>query len=81
MTAKLELLPTPPMQSKQDVVRMLKDWLEQAERGEIIGLALIGVSHDECTMTAFEPGPNMALLIAATVRLQHRILHYGDDAV
>lgn len=71
----------PKTQEHRDgVVKALKNMLETAERGELLGIAIAAVDNEGCTQTAFEAGVSIATLMGATERLKFRLLNYqaGD---
>lgn len=65
---------------REGVIKTLKNMLEIAERGELLGIAVAAVDNEGYTQTAFEPGDNIVTLIGANERLKHRLLEYryGD---
>lgn len=72
----------PKSQEHRDgVVKTLKNMLEIAERGELLGIAIAAVDNVGFTQTAFEPGDNIATLIGANERLKLRLLEYREGDV
>ncbi|CAI2936257.1 hypothetical protein [Aminobacter niigataensis] len=72
----------PKSQEHRDgVVKTLKNMLEIAERGDLLGIAIAAVDNEGCTQSAFEPGISIATLIGANERLKHRLLEYRDGDV
>lgn len=67
-----------PQGHKDGVVKTLKNFLEIAERGELLGIAIAAVDNEGCTRTAFEPGDNLATMIGANERLKHRLLEFRE---
>lgn len=69
----------PKTQEHRDgVVKALKNMLEAAERGELLGIAIAAVDNEGCTQTTFEPGTSIATLVGATERLKDRLLDYQE---
>lgn len=61
-------------QVQLDTVKMLKDWLEQAERGEFVGVAICGVVRSGEVQTNVADHNNHPALVGAVTILQGRLL-------
>ena len=55
------------------VVDMLCEWLVRAQKGEITGIAIAGISYDGSATTQFSQCTNTATLQGALARLQYRM--------
>jgi hypothetical protein len=76
-----EIVTLKTRQAKVDaaVVALLESYLEQARRGEIIAIAIAGVSPEFATVTGSSGAEAFAPLVGAVAVLQHRMLavHLG----
>jgi len=69
--------------SRADVVKMLRDALERAERGEIIAIGLAVVHSDNAVATSFDTGHaahGWARLLGASTLLTDRLVRHGDPS-
>lgn len=69
----VELKPR-PLAISGEVVAMLKEYLEMAEKGEIIGLAMAGILPDGSCITSAPSSDHFQRIIGAVAILQHRML-------
>jgi hypothetical protein len=63
----------------RDIIAKLEDALAKARAGELSSIGLAVVYRDGSTGTGWSDAPSIGLLIAATTRLQHRLLKIGDE--
>jgi hypothetical protein len=61
---------------RDDVIIALKNMLELAERGELVGIAVAAVDIEGGARLAFEPGDNLVTLIGANELVKLRLLEY-----
>lgn len=70
---------TSPELCRSDVVRLLEEMLEEAKRGEFIGVAIAAVTADQSSRTRWSRCDNTILLDGAVMRLHHRLQQtFGD---
>jgi len=70
---KLELVPIGAKVEADGVVIVLEDMLERARKGEIVAIALAGITHDRCSITTYYVGEQATMLVGATYRLLRRV--------
>ncbi|MCC0013675.1 MAG: hypothetical protein H6877_10195 [Rhodobiaceae bacterium] len=58
----------------KSVVDILRNWLEQAERGDLVALAICGVEPDGSTNTQVSESDHFHTLLSAVTILQFRLL-------
>lgn len=62
------------------VVEALEDALALARRGHLVGVAIAAATSDRCEATMYARGDaSLSTLLAATLRLQGRLLVHQDD--
>lgn len=64
----------------EETVRLLREYLEQAERGEIVGFAIVAIkpSHNFSTQWT-EPGGFRNSIMAGALTLNHRVGKTVDE--
>lgn len=62
-----------------NVISTLEETLAMARQGKLSSVGVVVVYRDGSTGTGWSSAPSMGLLIAATVRLQHRLIQMGDE--
>lgn len=82
MSAELKEFPnTRRQECKDDCVKLLKEVLERAEKGEIIGCAISVIVDDQRTQSMWSETDHVALLLGAVTltkaRLEREIM--SDD--
>lgn len=70
---KLRLLPSPsdPVPS---VVEMLEDMLQRARAGEIVAVAIVGITRDGSAMRFWEPNNRSIELVGGVSIMQNRLI-------
>lgn len=64
-----------------DVVRILKEWLERAESGDLVQVSICGVNADHSTRSESSMCDCFQLALAAVTVLQHRMLEEQRSGV
>lgn len=72
--AEVVKLKTYAAQANESAVRVLEEWLEMAKRGEIIAVAIAGLTADRAAMTHISATDPFVALAGAVSILQHRML-------
>lgn len=76
--SNLVVLKPPAPEPDETVVRLLRDILERAERGEIVAFAGVAVLRDGCTLEAWTKSRVMTLL-GAMSSLVNRIAAWTNE--
>lgn len=76
MTKVAKLVDARPVH--QDVVALLRNALERAERGEIEAIVLAAQSVERCIATAYAGEPDVYRLVGAIESLKRRIMDNED---
>ncbi len=63
--------------SRADVLALLRELMERAERGEIVAVGICAVHPDNSIGTIFEAGKSWASLGWASVELTERLREHG----
>jgi hypothetical protein len=76
--AKAELRVIPAEPPGEDVIEKLELALERARKGELSSVAIVGVTREGLTWSAWSAIPSLSTLVGAVVRLQHDLLRDDD---
>lgn len=74
---KLHVIDAEPLGT--GIVEHLEDALQMAREGKLSSVGLAVVYRDGSTGTSWSELPSIGLLIAATTRLQNRLLKIGEE--
>lgn len=69
----VELKPFKAVANEQTLA-ILRDWLDMAERGEIVSVAIAAIGPDGKSFTAASQAEPLQTLLGAVTILQHRML-------
>lgn len=63
----------------ETIVKLLRDMLERAERGDIIAIAVATILPDLSTGSAYKLGDaSLCEVVGAVELLKHRVLNHSD---
>lgn len=74
MALPLSIVPQLPKETtRTETVELLRRWLEMAESGSLIEVALVGVERDGATMSTRSTSGDISRLLGGVARLAYRI--------
>ena len=74
MSVRVVELKTRTIELNESVIKMLRDFLEQAERGEIVAAVIAAVTPSGASITEASGSDHLQTLLGAMSILQHRMI-------
>ena len=75
----------PPNEPDPGIIRVLREWLEFAERGELVGVVIAGTKRSGRTISEWSGAASADQMLAAASGLQYRVVqawgNVQDDAL